>query len=184
MTRALPLLLIVALAACEAGPPSPPAPKQASAAASVRDDSLVQALASDPELTTFADGLRQAGLIATLSSGGPYTLFAPTNAAFEAVPVATREALAQPEAQARLREMLAAHIVPARLTQAELAARAQAGGGEVRLPTAQGGSLTAAFVGGRWVLTGPRGGTATITDVEHPAPNGVVHRIDAVLGVN
>ena len=113
---------------------------------------------------------------------GPFTVFAPDNAAFEKIPAATRESLMAPAGKADLTKILTYHVVPGRLTAADIAAQATANGGTATLMTVQGEELKVmAGPNGSWVITDAKGGKSTITQADVAQSNGVVHVVDAVL---
>lgn len=182
---ALILSALVAVAACDRqteAPPADAAPTLAVGAPAPAQADLAGHLAARTEFTTFAGAVQAAGLLDTLHSAGPWTVFAPDNPAFDKIPVVDREALMQPERRAELRRLLAFHIVPGRLTLGEVARRAQAAGGKLTLTTLEGGSITLEDAGsGRWAVTDGRGGRAVITEGDEIAANGVVHRLDSSL---
>ncbi|MEG1029620.1 MAG: fasciclin domain-containing protein, partial [Brevundimonas sp.] len=145
-------------------------------------DNIVANASKAPNLTTLVAAVQAAGLAATLQGAGPFTVFAPDNAAFEKIPAATRESLMQPAQKAALTKILTYHVVPGRLTAADIAAEAQKGGGTASLTTVQGEKLTIRDAGGgRWTITDAKGGTSTITQADVGQSNGVVHVIDTVL---
>lgn len=145
-------------------------------------DTIVANAAKASNLTTLVSAVQAADLAATLSGPGPFTVFAPDNAAFEKVPAATREALMAPAGKADLTRILTYHVVPGRLTAADLATQAQANGGRVELTTVQGGTLTATInADGSVTLTDAKGGTARVTQADVQQSNGVVHVIDTVV---
>jgi uncharacterized surface protein with fasciclin (FAS1) repeats len=124
--------------------------------------------------------VKAAGLVDTLSGPGPFTVFAPTNAAFARLPAGTVETALRPENRAMLQSVLTYHVVPGRLTAADLMARIRAGGGSARLTTVQGGTLTARMSGNNIVLMDARGGMATVTQANVMQSNGVIHVTNAV----
>lgn len=145
-------------------------------------DNIVVNASKAPNLTTLVSALQTAGLTQTLEGTGPFTIFAPDNAAFEKIPAATREGLMQPAQKAELTKILTYHVVPGRLTAADLAAQAQANNGTATLTTVQGERLTVRDAGGgRWTITDAKGGTSTITQADVGQSNGVVHVVDTVL---
>jgi uncharacterized surface protein with fasciclin (FAS1) repeats len=177
MKRALiALSIIAALAACEREPL-----KTASAPPPPPTTSLWTTAAAEADLTTFTNALQVAGIEPTLRSSGPYTVFAPTNAAFAQMPVTEREPLLQPEHLDDLRALATYHVAPGRLTAADLAQRAAQAGGQFELMTVQGSPLKIAFVDGRLTLTDGAGHVAVILEPDQAAPNGVLHAIDSVL---
>ncbi len=132
--------------------------------------------------TTLVAAVKAAGLVETLRGPGPFTVFAPTNAAFDALPAGTVESLVQPAQKPTLTKILTYHVVPGRLLAADIVALARANGGVATLTTVEGGTLTLrAASGGRWEITDENGGKATITIADVRQSNGVVHVIDGVL---
>jgi len=145
-------------------------------------DNLVANASKAPNLTTLVSALQAAGLTERLQGPGPFTVFAPDNAAFEKIPAATREGWMQPAQKAALTKVLTYHVVPGRVTAADLAAQAQANGGAATLTTVQGEKLTAKDIGGgKWEITDAKGGKALITQADVAQSNGVAHVIDTVL---
>jgi uncharacterized surface protein with fasciclin (FAS1) repeats len=182
----LPLIAAAALAVTpgcdreasrEAKPEAAPAPAPAPAAT----ETVLAVAARDPDFTTLVAALQTAGVGETLDGGGPYTIFAPTNAAFEKIPAARRDALTLPSGRAELRELLTYHVVPARLDAAGLVQRIQAGGGSLDMTTMQGGVLTARIrADGAIELTDAAGGVSRVVEADMAASNGVIHAIDTV----
>lgn len=144
-------------------------------------DNLVANASKAPNLTTLVSALQTAGLTERLQGAGPFTVFAPDNAAFDKIPAATREGWMQPAQKAALTKLLTYHVVPGRLTAADIAAQAQANGGTATLTTVQGEKLTVKDAGGKWQITDAKGGTSTITQADVAQSNGVVHVVDTVL---
>ena len=135
----------------------------------------------DPDLTTLVSAVQTAGMEGTLNGAGPFTVFAPNNAAFEKVPAARRDALTAPEGRADLRRLLTYHVVPARLDAAALIQRIQAGGGSMVLTTLQGGTLTARTdADGSITLTDATGEVSRVVEADMVASNGVIHAVDTV----
>lgn len=132
--------------------------------------------------TTLVAAVKAADLVGTLSGEGPFTVFAPVNAAFEELPAGTVETLLKPENKDALTGVLTYHVVPGRLTQDELINLIEANGGEVELTTAAGGKLTAMRNGpANIVLTDAKGRKAMIEIYDVLQSNGVIHSIDTVL---
>ncbi len=157
---------------------STPAPMPAAAPT----EDIVAAASTAPDFTTLTAAIQSAGLAQRLSSPGPFTLFAPTNAAFDKIPATDRNALMQPAKKADLTKILTYHVVPGRITAADLAAQAAANNGMATLTTVQGGKLSLRDAGGgKWEVTDAKGGKATITMADQARTNGVVHVIDTVL---
>ena len=141
---------------------------------------IVQNAMESADHTTLVAAVQAAGLAETLSGPGPFTVFAPTNAAFQRLPAGTVDTLLRPENRDTLRAALTYHVVPGRLTAADLMQRIQAGNGSARLTTVQGGTLTARMNGQNVVLVDARGGTATVTQADVMQSNGVIHVTNAV----
>ncbi len=141
---------------------------------------IVQNAVNSRDHTTLVAAVQAAGLADTLSGTGPFTVFAPTNAAFERLPAGTVESLLRPENRAMLQSVLTYHVVPGRISAADLMQRIRAGGGTARLTTVQGGTLTARMMGGRVMLTDANGGMSHVTQADVMQSNGVIHVTDAV----
>jgi uncharacterized surface protein with fasciclin (FAS1) repeats len=132
--------------------------------------------------TTLVAAVKAAGLVETLKGAGPFTVFAPTNAAFAKLPAGTVDTLLKPENKATLTKVLTYHVVPGRLSAADIAAKAKASGGKATFTTVQGETLTASKdKKGGWWLTDAKGGKAKITTADVFQSNGVIHVVDTVL---
>jgi uncharacterized surface protein with fasciclin (FAS1) repeats len=142
---------------------------------------VVDIAVSSPAHTTLVAAVTAADLGATLSSAGPFTVFAPTNAAFGKLPAGTVDTLVKPENKATLTKILTYHVVAGKFTSTDLAAAAAAHGGTVVLTTVEGQKLTFAKHGMGWGLTDAKGGMAMISAADLTAGNGVVHVIDTVV---
>ncbi|MGV8929484.1 MAG: fasciclin domain-containing protein [Brevundimonas sp.] len=159
-----------------------PADPMVGGAAMSPNDTIVTNAAKASTLTTLVSAVQAAGLAETLSGPGPFTVFAPDNAAFEKIPAATRTSLMAPAGKDALTKILTYHVVPGRLTAADIAAQAQAGGGTATLTTVQGETLkVSAGPNNTWVITDAKGGTSTISQADVAQSNGMVHVIDTVL---
>jgi uncharacterized surface protein with fasciclin (FAS1) repeats len=141
---------------------------------------IVENASQSKSHTTLVAAVKAAGLVDTLSGAGPFTVFAPTNAAFAKLPAGTVETLLRPENKAMLQSVLTYHVVPGRVSAAQLVARIKAGRGTAALTTVQGGILTARLMGGKVVLTDGKGGRATVTQADVFQSNGVIHVTDSV----
>ena len=130
--------------------------------------------------TTLVAAVKAAGLVETLKGKGPFTVFAPTNAAFAALPAGTVDTLLKPENKATLTKILTYHVVPGKLDSMALAAQARANGGKAMLKTVSGGMLTVMMKGDAWIVEDDKGATATITIPNVYQSNGVIHVISAV----
>ena len=139
---------------------------------------------NSPIHTTLVAAVKAAGLVDTLNSPGPFTVFAPTNDAFAKLPAGTVDTLVKPENKATLTKILTYHVVPGRLSAKDIAAGIKAGGGKYEMTTVEGGKLTATMSGKNIMLTDEKGGMATVTTANVFQSNGVIHVIDTVLMPN
>lgn len=143
---------------------------------------IVDNAVNSKDHTTLIAAVKAAGLVDTLKGPGPFTVFAPTNAAFAKLPAGTVETLVKPEHKATLTNILTYHVVPGRLTAMDIAAEAKANDGKAMLTTVQGETLTAwKDEAGAWWLTDAKGGKAKITIANVTQSNGVIHVVDSVL---
>ena len=150
-------------------------------AAMYESKNIVENAVNSKDHTTLVAAVQAAGLVDTLASPGPFTVFAPTNAAFGKLPAGTVDTLLKPESKGTLTAVLTYHVVPGTLTAADLAANAQANGGKAMLTTVQGAKLTVWEKDGGWYITDAKGGTAQIGPADVLQSNGVIHVIDGVL---
>lgn len=141
---------------------------------------IVETAVSSSDHATLVAAVKAAGLVETLAGPGPFTVFAPTNAAFAKLPAGTVETLLKPENVDTLRAVLTYHVVPGRVTATELVAKINAGGGQAKLTTVQGDTLTATLMGKTVMLTDGKGGMAHVTQADLLQSNGVIHVTDAV----
>lgn len=133
------------------------------------------------DLTTLVAAVQAAGLVDTLNSDGPFTVFAPTNAAFAKLPAGTVETLVMPENNAMLSAILTYHVVGADVMAADLIAAINGNDGSYTVPTVNGGTLTASIVDGKVYLTDANGTLSQVIKTDIKASNGVVHLIDTVV---
>ena len=131
--------------------------------------------------TTLVAAVKAAGLVDTLMSAGPFTVFAPTNAAFAKLPAGTVETLVKPENKSTLTSILTYHVVAGRMTAMDIMKAIKAGRGKAMLTTVNGGTLTAKMMGNKIMLTDAKGGMAHVTIGNVMQSNGVIHVIDSVL---
>ena len=141
---------------------------------------IIENAVNSADHTTLVAAVKAAGLVDTLSGPGPFTVFAPTNAAFAKLPAGTVDTLLKPENKATLQSVLTYHVVPGRISAADLMAKIRAGSGRATLTTAQGGTLTASMMGDTIMLTDAKGGMAHVTQGNVFQSNGVIHVTDAV----
>lgn len=131
--------------------------------------------------TTLVAAVKAAGLVETLKGPGPFTVFAPTNAAFAALPAGTVDTLLKPENKAKLADILTYHVVAGKVDAKALTKMIADGKGSASLKTVEGGTLTAKASGGKVMITDEKGGTATVTIADVYQSNGVIHVVDKVL---
>lgn len=142
---------------------------------------IVENAMNSPIHKTLVAAVKAAGLVDTLNSGGPFTVFAPTDDAFTKLPAGTVENLVKPENKDMLVKILTYHVVPGKITAKELTAWIKKNGGKYSLKTVQGETLTAWMNNGKVMLTDARGGMATVTTADVFQKNGVIHVIDTVV---
>lgn len=145
---------------------------------------IVDNAVNSKDHTTLVTAVKSAGLVETLKSAGPFTVFAPTNAAFDKLPAGTVETVLKPENKALLTKILTYHVVAGKMTGKEIAAAIKAGGGKAELTTVAGGKLWASMNGKDLILTDEKGGMAKVTIANVMQSNGVIHVIDTVLMPN
>ncbi len=149
-------------------------------AAMYANKTIVENAVASPIHTTLVAAVTAAGLVETLSGPGPFTVFAPTDAAFAALPAGTVETLVRPENKATLTKILTYHVVAGRVTAADVVALIEQGGGSAAITTVSGDTLTASLDGSTVVLTDEKGGAARVTQADVLQSNGVIHVTDAV----
>ena len=150
-------------------------------AAMYANKTIVDNAVNSKDHTTLVAAVKAAGLVETLKGPGPFTVFAPTNAAFAKLPAGTVDTLLLPENKGTLTSILTYHVVAGKMSAAGIAASARAHGGKAVLTTVQGETLTAWKKGKAWYLTDAKGGKAKITIADVNQSNGVIHVIDSVL---
>lgn len=185
--RMLSAAMALALAAVAATPGAIAAPQgmdktvMVGGAAMYPSRNIVQNAVNSKDHTTLVAAVKAAGLVDTLEGPGPFTVFAPTNEAFAALPAGTVDNLLKPANKATLVSILTYHVVPGRLTASDLAAKVAAGGGKAELKTVQGEDLTISKDGSGWAITDAKGNTAHVTIGDVMQSNGVIFVIDKVL---
>ncbi len=151
-------------------------------AAMFPNKNIVQNAVNSKAHTTLVAAVKAAGLVDTLQSKGPFTVFAPVNAAFDALPAGTVETLLKPENKGKLTGILTYHVVPGRLTFSKIKNLIKKGKGKATLKTAAGGKLVAMLNGpNNIVVSDSSGATANINTYDVMQSNGVIHSIDKVL---
>lgn len=142
---------------------------------------IVENAVNSKDHTTLVAAVKAAGLVETLMSDGPFTVFAPTNAAFDMLPAGTVEMLIKPENKAKLTAILTYHVVAGKLDADALKAKIKAGKGTAELTTVAGGKLWVMWKDGKFWLKDENGGMASITIKDVYQKNGVIHVIDHVV---
>ena len=150
-------------------------------AAMFANKNIVENAVNSKDHTTLVAAVKAAGLVDTLSGAGPFTVFAPTNAAFAKLPAGTVDTLIKPENKAMLTGVLTYHVVPGRITAADIAAKAKANGGTATYTTVQGEPLMFKKMGMGWQIMDGKGDTGMITIANVMQSNGVIHVIDTVM---
>lgn len=142
---------------------------------------IVENAVNSKDHTTLVAAVTAAGLVETLQSTGPFTVFAPTNAAFEKLPAGTVDNLLKPENKGTLTTVLTYHVVAGKMNAKDLAKAIKDGGGKAELTTVQGGKLWAMMQGKDVVIKDEKGGMAKVTIADVNQSNGVIHVIDTVV---
>ena len=143
---------------------------------------IVQNAVNSKDHTTLVAAVKAAGLVDTLQSPGPFTVFAPVNAAFAKLPAGTVDTLLKPENKATLVKVLTYHVVPGRLTAANLMKAVKDGEGEAKLKTVAGEEIIVKQAGpGKLTVTDSKGDVSTVTIADVLQSNGVIHVVDTVL---
>ncbi len=174
------ILATAALAAMTGAPLAAKNP-MVGGAAMYANRNIVQNAVHSKDHTTLVAAVKAAGLVDTLSGPGPFTVFAPTNAAFDRLPAGTVETLVKPENKDMLTGILTYHVVPGRITASQIASLAARHNGTATLKTVQGESLRFRKSGSGWSVIDSKGGMARITIANVMQSNGVIHVIDHVL---
>lgn len=152
------------------------------AAEEVEEEPTIVGIAADDErFSTLVAAVQAAGLVETLNGDGPFTVFAPTNAAFDKLPDGTVETLLEPANKGQLTAILTYHVVPGTYMAADVVKAIQDNGGSFTIETVAGGTLTATLQGQNVVLTDAKGNKSTVVVTDVDASNGVIHAIDTVV---
>jgi len=187
---ALAVLSTIALSACMSNPSmashadatmAAPSNPMVGGAPMYASKDIIDNAVNSKDHTTLVAAVKAAGLVDTLKGAGPFTVFAPTNAAFAALPAGTVDTLLKPENKPTLSKILTYHVVSGRLDSAALAERIRAGGGTATLTTVQGEPLKVGMQGDLVVVTDTKGNTATVSTADVYQKNGVIHVVDHVL---
>ena len=142
---------------------------------------IIETAVNSKAHTTLVAAVKAAGLVETLSGPGPFTVFAPTNAAFDKLPAGTVDMLLKPDMKPMLQKVLTYHVVAGRMTAADITKAIMAGGGKASLKTVEGETLSATLAGGKLTLTDAKGGMSRVTVGDVMQSNGVIHVVDTVL---
>jgi len=142
---------------------------------------IIENAMNSKEHTTLVAAVKAAGLVETLQGAGPFTVFAPTNAAFDKLPAGTVGTLVKPENKAMLTTILTYHVVAGKWDSKAIAAKIKEGNGTAEFKTVQGGTLKASMKGGKLMLWDEKGGMAAVTIKDVSQSNGVIHVIDTVV---
>ena len=150
-------------------------------AAMYKTKNIVENAVNSKDHTTLVAAVKAAGLVDTLASAGPFTVFAPTNAAFDKLPAGTVESLVRSENKATLTKILTYHVVAGNADSKAIMKAIKTGGGKAEFKTVAGGTLTAMMEGKSLILTDEKGGKSTVTIADVRQSNGVIHVIDSVV---
>ena len=147
----------------------------------LRTRDIIDNAVNSADHTTLVAAVKAAGLVETLKGKGPFTVFAPTNAAFDKLPAGTVEMLLKPENKAMLTKVLTYHVVAGKYDGKRLMGLIRKGGGSATLRTVSGGTLTAMMSGDQIVLRDEKGNTSNVSVSNVYQSNGVIHVVDTVL---
>ena len=150
-------------------------------AAMYKTKNIVENAINSKDHTTLVTAVKAAGLVETLQGKGPFTVFAPTNSAFDMLPAGTVDTLVKPENKATLTKILTYHVVAGNMDSKKIMKAIKKGNGKATLKTVSGGTLTAAMEGNDLVLTDEKGGKSKVTIANVKQSNGVIHVVDTVL---
>jgi uncharacterized surface protein with fasciclin (FAS1) repeats len=178
------IIAAFALAAIAIGPKTFAQTKMVGGAAMYPTKNIVENAVNSKDHTTLVAAVKAAGLVETLESTGPFTVFAPTNEAFDKLPAGTVDNLVKPENKATLTKILTYHVVAGRLSSEDLMAKVKEGNGKAELTTVQGGKLWVMQKGKKLYLVDEKGGKSWITIADVNQSNGVIHVVNTVLMPN
>lgn len=146
-----------------------------------QEKNIVEVAVGSPDHTTLVKAVTEADLVETLQSKGPFTVFAPVNEAFDALPDGVLNTLLQPEQKQMLQGVLTYHVIAGKLTANDVIAAVKKGDGKAQVKTVGGGTLTVMLDGGNVKIMDANGNVATVVAADLMASNGVIHVIDTVL---
>lgn len=150
-------------------------------AAMLPSKDIIDNAVNSKDHTTLVTAVKAAGLVETLKGTGPFTVFAPTNDAFDKLPDGTVTTLVKPENKKKLSGILTYHVVAGKMTAADLSSKIKAGNGSAKLKTVNGETLTAKAADKSITLSDSKGNTAMVTIADVMQKNGVIHVIDTVV---
>ncbi len=153
-------------------------------AAMYKNKDIVDNAVNSADHTTLVAAVKAAGLVETLKSKGPFTVFAPVNSAFAALPAGTVDTLLKPENKALLTKILTYHVLAGNYDSKSIVKAITKGGGKATFTTVSGGKLSASLSGSSVILTDEKGGTSTVTIADVKQSNGVIHVIDTIVMPN
>jgi uncharacterized surface protein with fasciclin (FAS1) repeats len=153
-------------------------------AAMYKNKDIIDNAVNSKDHTTLVAAVKAAGLVETLKGKGPFTVFAPTNSAFDALPAGTVETVLKPENKAMLTKVLTYHVVAGKMDSKAIMKAIKKGNGKAMLTTVSGDTLTASMNGSDLVLTDEKGGMSRVTIANVKQSNGVIHVVDTVLMPN
>lgn len=175
------IIAAFALVALAVAPKTYAQTKMVGGAAMYPTKDIIDNAVNSKDHTTLVAAVKAAGLVETLKGDGPFTVFAPTNEAFDKLPAGTVSTLLKPENKATLTKVLTYHVVAGRLTAADLMAKVKAGSGKAELKTVSGGTLWVMQDGKKLYLVDEKGGKSWITIADVIQKNGVIHVVNTVL---
>ena len=184
ISRTLLASAVAATLALTTGPANPAAAHDRAPARADHhraSQTIVGVAAGNADFSTLVTAVQTAGLVETLNGTGPFTVFAPTNEAFADLPSGAVERLLRPSQRGQLTRILTYHVVPGRITAADLTTAIRVGGGSATLTTFEGGELTVTSRRGGLTLTDSAGNRIGISAADIRAANGIVHVLDGVL---
>lgn len=149
--------------------------------AMLKSKDIIDNAVNSKDHTTLVAAVKAAGLVETLKGAGPFTVFAPTNAAFDKLPKGTVDTLLKPESKKALTGVLTYHVVAGKMDAAAIAKGIEDGKGKFAMKTVAGGTLTATMEGKDVIITDEKGGKSKVTIANVMQSNGVIHVVDSVL---
>ncbi len=150
-------------------------------AAMYKNKNIVENAVNSKDHTTLVTAVKAAGLVETLQGKGPFTVFAPTNSAFDMLPAGTVDTLVKPENKAMLTKILTYHVVAGNMDSKKIMKAIKKGDGKAMFKTVAGGMLTASMDGNDLILTDEKGGKSKVTIANVKQSNGVIHVVDTIL---